>query len=341
MRRRAVLDWPAALRASPQTKLGLLSRWVRSGGRKRASTMRFATACIQRCRSSGAIQFVRRMPSRPFCEIAVNTSMFGMPVVKYAVLTSPHGMPTARRSPAPKSIRRVCEPSSTATIWPSRRTREPPPTDSIVVFAVPLLIPELPSKPSVRCVASGSAASTSRRRCRSARRRSRRRDTARPRAVRLLVDAVRQLEDVDLAGDVEVVDVRGEAALHHRPCCRGERSGAMQDGGHAVERAHQCSVIVERRILRSGSRAPPRVARLCASSGRRARAACRGRPPRVRSAPRCTRSRHRAASSGHPAGFPAQTARSAVPPASVMTPPAERQIRRGCSGRRSCSSRLQ
>ena len=74
---------------------------------------------IQRCRS-GAIQFTRRMPSRPFCEIAVNTSMFGMPVVKYAVLTSPHGMPTARRSPEPKSMRRVCEPSSTATILPSR-----------------------------------------------------------------------------------------------------------------------------------------------------------------------------------------------------------------------------
>ena len=65
------------------------------------------------------------------------------------------------------------------------------------------------------------------------------------RAMRLLVDAVRQLEDVDLAGDVEIVNVRGETALHHLPRCSGERSCAMQDRCHPVERTHQRSVVVE------------------------------------------------------------------------------------------------
>src|SRR4029079_480317 len=66
------------------------------------------------------------------------------------------------------------------------------------------------------------------------------------RTMRLVFDAVRQLEDFDLTGDVEIVNVRGETALHHRPCRRGERSRAMQDSSHAIECTNQRGVIVER-----------------------------------------------------------------------------------------------
>jgi hypothetical protein len=169
-------------------------------------------------------QFMRRMPSRPFCEIAVNTSMFGMPVVKYAVLTSPHGMPTARRSPAPKSILRVCEPSSTGddlAVAPHARAA----ADGFDRgLGGSLAHPGVAFEAEREMRASGSAASISRRRCRSARRRSRRRAQHDLRAMRFVIDAVRQLEDFDLAGDVEIVNVRGETALHHRPRRRGEGS---------------------------------------------------------------------------------------------------------------------
>ena len=200
------------------------------------------------------------MPSRPFGEIAVKTSMFEMPVVKYAVLTSPHGMPTASFSPPPKSIRRVCEPSSTATILPSRRTREPPPTDSIDVFAVPLLSPELPSKPSVRCVASGSASFSFAATLSVG-------TTSKPtpghsttlRAMRLLIDAMRQLEHIDLTGDVQIVNMRREAALHHRACRGGERTRAVQDRDHCRRASTPAQCDRRDRKWRSGNRARPRA----------------------------------------------------------------------------------
>src|SRR5204862_8079602 len=38
-----------------------------------------------------------------------------------------------------------------------------------------------------------------------------------------------RFEDLDLAGDVEIMRARSEAGVHHRAAGRGERSGAVED----------------------------------------------------------------------------------------------------------------
>jgi hypothetical protein len=57
---------------------------------------------------------------------------------------------------------------------------------------------------------------------------------------------LRELEHVDLAGDVEVMRFRVGARVEHRARGGGKRAGAMQHGGHAVERLFEPGAVVER-----------------------------------------------------------------------------------------------
>jgi hypothetical protein len=43
------------------------------------------------------------------------------------------------------------------------------------------------------------------------------------------------LEHADLSGDVEVMDVRGEADCHHRRGCFRERSRTIEDKSHSLD----------------------------------------------------------------------------------------------------------
>ena len=83
-----------------------------------------------------------------------------MPVVRKAVLTSPQGIAVASFSPAPKSMRRLREPSGMRRSSPPSRTQLPWPRPSTPVAAVPRLSAPRLSKPSASRVASGSAAAS-------------------------------------------------------------------------------------------------------------------------------------------------------------------------------------
>src|SRR5690606_4611021 len=65
------------------------------------------------------------------------------------------------------------------------------------------------------------------------------------RALRFFIDAMRELEDVDLAGNVEIVHVRCKAALHHRTRRERERSCAVEDCLYPLQRRDEGGVIID------------------------------------------------------------------------------------------------
>ena len=230
---------------------------------------------------------------------AMYTSMFGMPVVWYAVATSPHGIVMAGRGPRPKSMTRVFQAGGTGTSGrPCARPRR-----------------GAGSRPSWwRCRATGGPSPGTRgrdasrdgsRRCRCAARQSEG-TTSKPTPgskrdaglARFLVPRAPGLEHLDLAGDVEVVDARAQAAVRHRRRRARERARAVQHGGHPGQAASTAAVSSRANVRcsrpSSAASRPTTSALRPASTGRSPAAAARGR-----SARRCTRSRRRGASFRH------------------------------------------
>ena len=84
---------------------------------------------------------------------------------------------------------------------------------------------------------------------------------------RLVVPALRGDEDVDFAGDVDVMRAREEAGVEHRGARDRERAGAMRDHRHAVERAPRRGNVGQRKDARGQSELRRECGRFIASSG--------------------------------------------------------------------------
>jgi hypothetical protein len=153
------------------------------------------------------------------------TSTFGMPVLWNAVETSPHGIVTAFRGPRPKSTARVVlddgggRPARSAA---SRRERER----------------EVRRVGQARLQVRGQAV----RRHDVEADAGEEEDAGRP---RLRVAGGEGLEHRDLAGDVEVMSARAQAAVHHRTVRVRERARAVEHDRHVLERAVDRIRVVE------------------------------------------------------------------------------------------------
>ncbi len=207
--------------------------------------------------------------------------------------TSPQGTPTVGRGPrrSPRTARGV---DHRSTIRPSSRTRTAVPTPSSIVFTVPRLAFERPPMDRRRLGGAGQPRRDVRGQAVAGHHveagTRQQHDAGRP---RLRIQARQGLEDVDLAGDVAVVDARREAGPHHRSR-RWPRTDRPRAARHVCHLTGQSSVPDRTPATRArGSRRAGGPSPGCAPP---ARAAARAQPRARRKGGPCSRSRRRSGS---------------------------------------------